>query len=151
VETDFATKSVSTPSQEPEVSNRSTASKARRSKPLPSIYRVRNWAAYDQALKQRGSVTIWFSSEALQAWGYQGPAQRGAPFVYSDVAIETALTLRLIYYLAIRQTEGFVESVLDLMGLGSVGAGSFDPVAAARPVDPMAHPSDERTDPRSGR
>jgi hypothetical protein len=101
----------------PKVSNRSTASKARRSKPLPSIYRVRNWAAYDQALKQRGSVTIWFSSEALQAWGYQGPAQRGAPFVYSDVAIETALTLRLIYHLAIRQTEGFVESVLDLMGL----------------------------------
>ena len=70
---------------------------------------MRNWAAYDQALKQRGSVTIWFSSEALQAWGYQGPAQRGAPFVYSDVAIETALTLRLIYHLALRQTEGFVE------------------------------------------
>jgi hypothetical protein len=37
--------------------------------------------------------------------------------VYSDVAIETALTLRLIYHLAIQQTEGFVESVLDLMGV----------------------------------
>jgi hypothetical protein len=101
----------------PKVSNRSTASKARRSKSSSSIYRVRNWAAYDQALKQRGSVTLWFSPEAVQAWGYQGPAQRGAQFVYSDAAIETALTLRLIYHLALRQTEGFVESVLELMGL----------------------------------
>jgi len=101
----------------PKVSNRSTASKARRSKSSSSIYRVRNWASYDQALKQRGSVTLWFSPEAVQAWGYQGPAQRGAQFVYSDAAIETALTLRLIYHLALRQTEGFVESVLNLMGL----------------------------------
>ena len=93
----------------PKVSNGSTAGKARGGKPSSSIYRVRNWAAYDQALKQRGSVTLWFSPEAVQAWGYQGPAQRGAPFVYSDVAIETALTLRLIYHLALRQTEGFVE------------------------------------------
>ena len=101
----------------PKVLNRSTASKARVGKPSSSIYRVRNWAAYDQALKQRGSVTLWFSTEAVQGWGYQGPAQRRAQFVYSDAAIETALTLRLIYNLALRQTEGFVESVLDLMGL----------------------------------
>ncbi len=56
----------------PKVSNRSTASKARRSKSSSRIYRVRNWAAYDQALKQRGRVTLWFSMEAVQAWGYQG-------------------------------------------------------------------------------
>ena len=101
----------------PKVSNRSIASKARRGKGSSSIYRVHNWAAYDQALKQRGSVTLWFSAEAVQAWSDQGPAQRGAQFVYSDTVIETALTLRLIYHLALRQTEGFVESVLDLMGL----------------------------------
>ena len=76
----------------PKISNRSTARKARRTKRSSSIYRVRNWAAYDQALKQRGSVTLWFSTDAVQAWRYQGPAQRGAQFVYSDVAIETALT-----------------------------------------------------------
>ena len=52
---------------------------------------MRNWAAYDQALKQRGRVTVWFSTVAMEAWMYQGPAQRGAQFVYSDVAIETAL------------------------------------------------------------
>ena len=101
----------------PKVSNRSTAHKSRRRTSSSSIYHVRNWAAYGQSLKQRGNVTVWFSPEAVSAWTYQGPAQRGGQFVYSDVAIETALTLRLIYHLALRQTEGFVESVLDLMGL----------------------------------
>ncbi len=101
----------------PKISNRSTTGKTRRGKQASSIYRVRNWAAYDQALKQRGNVTLWFSTDAVQAWRYQGPAQRGAQFVYSDVAIETALTLRLVYHLPLRQTEGFAESVLDLMGL----------------------------------
>ena len=55
--------------------------------------------------------------DAVPAWAYQGPAQRGAPFLYSDLAIETALTLRLIYHLLLRQTEGFVESIVQLMGL----------------------------------
>ena len=100
----------------PKVSNRSTARKTRRAQRSPSVYRVRNWAAYDQALKQRGSVTLWFSPEAEATWGYQGLPPRGAQFVYSDVAIETALTLRLIYHLPLRQTEGFVESLLGLMG-----------------------------------
>ena len=101
----------------PKVSNRSTTRKARRSKQSSSVYRVRNWSAYDQALKQRGNVTVWFSAEAIQAWEYEGPAQRGAQFLYSDLAIETALTLRLIYHLPLRQTEGFVESLLGLMEL----------------------------------
>jgi hypothetical protein len=101
----------------PKVSNRSTVRKARRSKRSSSIYRVRNWSAYDAALKQRGHVTMWFSPAAVQAWEYQGPTQRGAQFVYSELAIETALTLRSIYHLGLRQTEGFVESILQLMGL----------------------------------
>jgi hypothetical protein len=108
----------------PKVSHRSTADKTPRKK-TTSIYRVRNGAAYGQALKQRGNVTLWFSTDAVQAWGYQGPAQRGVQFVYSDVAIETALTLRLVYHLALRQTEGFVESVLALMGLKVYGEGEW--------------------------
>ena len=62
-------------------------------------------------------MTVWFSAEAIQAWEYEGPAQRGAQFLYSDLAIETARTLRLIYHLPLRQTEGFVESLLHVMGL----------------------------------
>ena len=53
----------------------------------------------------------------MAAWNYQGAAQRDAQFVYSDLAIETALTRRLIYHLPLRQTEGFVESLLHVMGL----------------------------------
>ena len=108
------------PNQEPEmpkISNRSIPRKGRRAKQSSCIYRVRNWSAYDQALKQRGSVTLWFAPEAVAAWNYQGAAQRGAQFVYSDLAIETALTLRLLYHLPLRQTEGFVESLLHVMGL----------------------------------
>ena len=101
----------------PKVSHRSTRDKARRSKQSSSVYRVGNGSAYDQSLKQRGSVTVWFSPDAIQAWAYQGPGQRGAQFLYSDLAIETALTLRLIYHLPLRQTEGFVESIVQLMGL----------------------------------
>ena len=101
----------------PKVSNHRSARKGRRAKQSSCIYRVRNWSAYDQALKQRGSVTLWFAPEAVAAWNYQGAAQRGAQFVYSDLAIETALTLRLIYHLPLRQTEGFVESLLHVMGL----------------------------------
>ena len=101
----------------PKISNHRPARKAHRAKKLSCIYRVRNWSAYDQALKQRGSVMLWFAPEAVAAWNYQGAAQRGAQFVYSDLAIETALTLRLIYHLPLRQTEGFVESLLHVMGL----------------------------------
>ena len=89
----------------PKVSYPSVSSKRSPGKKPPSVvYRVGNWSAYNQALKQRGSLTVWFSTEAVAAWSYQGPPQRGAQFQYSDLAIETALTLRLIYHLSLRQT-----------------------------------------------
>ena len=64
-----------------------------------------------------GSLTVWFTPQAVEAWYYQGPPQRGAQYTFSDGAIQTALTLRLLYHLPLRQTEGFVASVLALMGL----------------------------------
>jgi hypothetical protein len=74
-------------------------------------YKVRNWRAYNEGLKQRGSITLWISEEALQQWRYQGERKRGGQPTYSDLAIETCLALRLIYHLPLRQTEGFVASV----------------------------------------
>jgi len=82
-----------------------------------TVYRVKNWATYDQALVQRGRLTVWLSEEAMDGWRYAGPAQRGAQFLYSDLAIETALTFRKLFRLPLRQTEGFVQSLLGLMGL----------------------------------
>jgi len=73
--------------------------------------------AYEQGLIQRGRLDVWVSEEVLDAWLYTGPPQRGAQFYYSDLAIETALTVRKLFKLPLRQTEGFVQSLLDLLGL----------------------------------
>ena len=78
--------------------------------------RVTNWPSYDRALVQRGDVTIWFSSDAIDAWRSRSSRKRGGQKRYSDVAIETALTLRLVFNLPLRQTEGFLRSLLGLMG-----------------------------------
>ena len=80
-------------------------------------YHVRNWASYEQALVQRGDVTVWLSPDAIAAWKPEVGGRRGGQKKYSDVAIETALTLRLIFHLPLRQAEGFLRSLFGLMGL----------------------------------
>jgi transposase len=91
---------------------------SRRHKFKKAGYRVKNWPEYDKALKQRGSLTIWFSEEAIAAWcPVLGVKQSGGQRVYADLAIETALTLRSVYHLALRQTEGLLESLARLLDL----------------------------------
>ncbi|MFT7667992.1 MAG: hypothetical protein ACI8X5_000678 [Planctomycetota bacterium] len=80
-------------------------------------YRTTNWAEYEQGLVQRGDITVWISPEAIKAWAAKPRRRRGAPRKYSDLAIETALTLRAAFRLPLRQTEGFLRSLLALMGL----------------------------------
>jgi len=80
-----------------------------------AIYHIRNWSAYDRALVQRGSLTVWVSEEARRAWQYQGPAQRGAQFEYSDQAIEAMLTVKAVFHLSNRETEGLMRSLFHLM------------------------------------
>jgi hypothetical protein len=81
------------------------------------VYRIRNWKHYNDALVRRGSLTLWVEQETLQAWRHQGPSQRGAQFEYSDAAIECLLTLRAVYHLTLRATEGFARSLFALMEL----------------------------------
>jgi hypothetical protein len=69
-------------------------------------HRVTNWAAYDAALRARGSPTVWFTAEAIAGWKAEPRATRGGQASYSDLAIATALTLRAVFRLALRQTEG---------------------------------------------
>ena len=57
------------------------------------------------------------SPEAIDAWEPEGAGTRGAQRKYSDVAIETALTLRLLFHLSLRQAEGFLTALFVLMGL----------------------------------
>ncbi len=80
-------------------------------------HRVTNWAAYDAALRARGSLTLWFSEGAIAAWAAAPRTTRGGQPSYSDPAIATALTLRAVFRLALRQTEGLIGSILHLLGL----------------------------------
>jgi hypothetical protein len=93
------------------------ANAARRHRIPKQRHRVTNWAEYDAALRQRGSLTVWFSEEAIAAWRAEPrPTPSGQPH-YSALAIRTALTLRAVFRLALRQTEGLIGSVLRLLGL----------------------------------
>ncbi len=88
------------------------------SKPAKTAtYRIRNWADYNRALVRRGSLTIWVDQESLDAWNHQGPPRWGAKFVYSDTAIRCLLTLRAVFHLPLRATQGMAQSVFELMGL----------------------------------
>ena len=69
-------------------------------------HRVTNWAAYDAGLRARGSLTVWFSAEAVAAWKAEPRTGRGGQPSYSALAIATALTVRAVFRLAPRQTEG---------------------------------------------
>ena len=81
------------------------------------VYRVKNWSSYNRALVARGSLTVWIDDSFWQQWYDHRPSQRGAQFVYSDPTIEWMLTMRVLFGLPLRQTQGFIQSLLDLMGL----------------------------------
>ena len=93
------------------------ANAARRHHIPKQKHRVTNWAEYDAGLRARGSLTVWFTSEAVAAWRAEPRTTRGGQPSYSDLAITTALTLKAVFRLALRQTEGLIGSVLQLLGL----------------------------------
>ena len=80
-------------------------------------YRIRNWREYERGLRSRGDVTIWLSEDAIAAWVPPKNGLRGGQRRYSNLAVRTALTLRVVFSLPLRQTEGFLDSLLRLMGL----------------------------------
>jgi hypothetical protein len=82
-----------------------------------ACYKVTNWSAYEAGLRQRGSLTIWFSEGAVAAWQAAPRTTPGGQARYSDLAIETSLILRAVFHQPLRQTEGLVGSLLELMGL----------------------------------
>src|ERR671938_643957 len=81
------------------------------------VHKVTNWPAYDASLRQRGSLTVWFTDEAVEAWAAEPRTTRGGQPWYSPLAILTALTLRAVFRLAFRQTERLIGSILGLLGL----------------------------------
>jgi len=80
-------------------------------------YRIKNWPEYEKSLRNRGDITVWLSRDAINTWTPPKNGKRGGQLIYSDIAIEISLTLRLVFHLPLRQAEGFLKSILKLMGL----------------------------------
>jgi hypothetical protein len=79
-------------------------------------YRVTNWREYNESLVRRGDVTLWFEASVIDAWEHDNATPKvGRPFTYSDVAVETLLTLRELFRLPYRQTEGLGRALAKLM------------------------------------
>ncbi len=78
-------------------------------------YKTTNWWAYNEALKGRGSLTVWFDPE--MAWKPPPSGKRGRQPSFSDAAIQTCLTMKVLFGMPLRQTTGFVQSLLRLVGL----------------------------------
>ena len=81
----------------------------------PTKYKTRNWPSYNTALKQRGSLSIWFDAE--MEWSAPATGKRGRQREFSDAAIQVCLTIKVLFGMPLRQTTGFVESLLRLAGL----------------------------------
>lgn len=95
-------------------------------------YRVTNWPEYNKSLKQRGSVTFWFSDDVQEKWlTNEKTGKRGASQTYSDLAIETFLAVMALYKLPLRAAEGFIRSIFELTGL-KLGVPEYSTVSRRR-------------------
>lgn len=82
-----------------------------------TTYRVTNWKEYNASLVKRGSLDVWVDENIIAEWYAPGAGKVGAPKKYSDVCIQTCLTLQALFSKKLRNTEGFVRSILRLMGV----------------------------------
>lgn len=87
-------------------------------KPQTKSYKVTNWREYNDSLVNRGDITFWFDEDVLDSWEHDNAEGKvGRPYVYSDVAIECLLTLREVFRLPYRQTEGLGRALAKIMGV----------------------------------
>jgi hypothetical protein len=87
-------------------------------KTTKQTHRLRNWNEYNAALVKRGSLSVWVDEAVLSEWtNAESRGKRGAPRLYSELAIECMAMLKAVYHLPLRATEGFLASILDLLGV----------------------------------
>ena len=77
--------------------------------------RVRNWCDYNEALVNRGSITFWFDEKAIKNWHAKETSKRGRPKKYSDLAMMCGLTIKAVFKLTFRATEGFIKSIIKML------------------------------------
>jgi hypothetical protein len=80
-------------------------------------HRVTNWAEYNESLRRRGDLTVWISEEALALWSVPRRTKPGGQPVYSNLAIETCLTLDMVFRQPLRQIQDLMCSIAKLLGL----------------------------------
>lgn len=81
-------------------------------------YRIQNWSQYNSALVRRGSLTLWFDHSSINGWvNASASGRRGKSRTYTDAAILCALTIRQVYHLPLRATQGLIASLVQLLGL----------------------------------
>ena len=118
-----------------------------RSEETKPKYKLKNWSAYNKALESRGSVTLYFSDEAIDQWYDQSCCQNdkkpGGQNVYSQICIESILMLKTVFKLPYRQVVGFTKSLLKLMGLEQLRVPGYTQIcrrAAHLEIDPFKVP-----------
>ncbi len=89
-------------------------------------FRVSNWREYEAGLRRRGSLTLWVTPQALSKWQAPRRKTRGGQHRYSDLAIETALTLGLVFGLRLRQARR-LAGIGAASGPGACRARSYHP------------------------
>lgn len=95
--------------------NKTTKEPKPKSKKTP--YRTRNWKEYNTALINRGRITLWINPEVVKAWKAQSDGLPHKQKLYSDVAIEVILSLKILFKLTFRAAQGLMLDLLELMGL----------------------------------
>ena len=86
---------------------------------MKAKYRIRNWNDYNKSLIQRGSITLWFSEDAIKKWtAPKEIGKKGRPKLYSDDAILTALIIRSVFHLPLRALQGFLTSLVVILSVG---------------------------------
>lgn len=80
-------------------------------------YQVKNWSAYNKALTKRGMITLWLSEDVIASWYHEGERLPGGKVKYSDSCMICLLSIKSLFRLGFRQTEGFGRSLINLMGL----------------------------------
>ena len=81
-------------------------------------YRIRNWKEYNQSLVNRGSITFWFSNDAIEKWySVERTDKPGRPETYSDDAVRCGLMIKAVFRIALRALQGLVTSLIKILGL----------------------------------
>ena len=83
-------------------------------------YQVKNWSTYNNALVSRGSITLWLSEEVISSWYYQGARQPGGAVKYAEACMICLLSIKSLFRLGFRQTQGFGSSLIERIDWGIV-------------------------------